>query len=110
MWIFAKHGFISVVQDRNDPARLLVRARKREDLENLDISGDVTSEISETPDADYRFRIFVPRKAFAAALQRMALAIDYTNFKTAVHGVPDRDSAYFSCWAAMRRFQEGVNV
>jgi hypothetical protein len=35
MWMITTIGFFSVVQDHDDPDRLLVRARVREDLERL---------------------------------------------------------------------------
>lgn len=35
MWICLNDAFVSAVQDRNNPNRLCVRARKREHLERL---------------------------------------------------------------------------
>jgi hypothetical protein len=35
VWIAMTDSFVSAVQDRNDPSRLVVRARKAEHLERL---------------------------------------------------------------------------
>lgn len=51
MWLCFNDGFLSVVADKANPARLMVRARRKVDLVNI-FGHDV--EIVETPDADYR--------------------------------------------------------
>jgi hypothetical protein len=33
MWLFCEKGFVSIVVDRDDPDRLLVRARVKGDIE-----------------------------------------------------------------------------
>jgi len=101
MWVFLNDAFLSIVQDMDDPDRLLVRARHEQDVEN--VFGAV--EVAETEDADYRFRTFLPRATVAEAMKKQTEAIDYTNFK---NSVPDhkRHDAYMGVWQVMRRFQK----
>ncbi len=61
MWIFSTQGFYSAVEHREDPERIIVRCRTREDLEALreQIPG---LEPFEDPAADYRWRAIVSRQ------------------------------------------------
>lgn len=79
MWIMTTRGFWSVVQHRNNPTLLLVRARCREHL-----SAFPDREIRHTPDADYLYRVAVTRELFQHIMRREMNAIDYPNFKAAV--------------------------
>lgn len=113
MWLVTKHGFYSVVAHRDDPDLVLVRGRCRQDLEQLrSLSLELAEidleipEIVETPDADYACRIFMPRDTWETLAAILAMNIDYPNFKSEVHGDPERDAAYMQMWSAMRRFQE----
>lgn len=110
MWVFWKQGFVSIVQHRHLPGKLMVRARHRDDLESfarlLDELGGKKHSIQETPQADYRFRTVACKRTVARAMARIAAEIDYPNFKAAVHGDPARDSAYLDVWRAMNRFQD----
>ena len=87
MWLVTTIGFFSVVEKEWDrkPGTLTVRARVREDLDAL--RGQFLPELGPTVEsdtADYGFRAQAPRAAFAAAMPRLAEAIDYDNFKDAV--------------------------
>jgi hypothetical protein len=106
MWMLSTTGFISVVCKPADVARdtLTVRARVRQDLEDLrDRWLPELGEIVETRLADYGYRAFVPREAFAAGLQRLALGIDYDNFKHAVRRAQGEDRAglYAEVWTLL---------
>jgi hypothetical protein len=109
MWIFSKRGFVSIVQHRQLPGKLLVRARTKADLENfvrlLDEIGGRKHPVQETPDADYGYRTVACKRVVANAVSRITTEIDYTNFKNGVHGDPARDSAYLEVWSAMVDFQ-----
>jgi hypothetical protein len=96
MWIFLRESFLSIVAHRDDPECLLVRARKRGDIQRVFPDAVET----HTPRADYCYRAKVPRAKVAAALAEHAQSINYDNFKAAV---PDqtRHDAYFTCWSAM---------
>ena len=106
MWIFTKGGFLSAVRHTGKPGKLLVRARFAGDLERFCEAHGIDAEVAETPEHDYRFRAEIPCEAFAEAIKAEALAIDYPNFKSAVHDGTERDAAYMGCWSAMRRGQE----
>lgn len=110
MWVFTKSGFFSAVQHTEKPDVLLVRARFPGDLRRFCLAHGIKAEVCETPYADYRFRAEIPREVFAEALKAEALAIDYPNFKAAVHDGTERDEAYMSCWSALRWGQDLANT
>jgi hypothetical protein len=110
VWLFTRRGFFSVVNHSYKPGHLLVRARVREDIDNMarllaQESGRPFTPLV-TPDADYRYRLEVPRADFARAMARLVEELDYPNFKTAVHGDPRRDRAYGRVWSVMAELQE----
>jgi hypothetical protein len=101
MWFCFNDGFLSVVADKHDPARLLVRARRKKDL--LNVFGPHI-EIVKNAGTDYRWRTFVDRKMFAALVASRIESIDYPNFK---NSVPDRDlhDLYMDFWNLHHRYQ-----
>jgi hypothetical protein len=101
MWIFLSNAMLSIVQDRSDADRLLVRARVKGDIEAI-FAG---YEPMETPTADYRFRASIPRRIVAERVKAELEVIDYDNFK---NSVPDhaRHMAYMEVWSAMHDEQE----
>lgn len=103
MWICFNNGFVSAVQDKRRPARLIVRARKRSHLERL-FPG---KRISVSPEADYGFRISVSKKAFAKMVVRRIGAISYSNFKDSVQD-DDLHALYLDFWQQHFRFQQGA--
>ena len=80
MWLFLNNAYLSIVADRDDQSRLLVRARFKGDLER--VFGKVV--VQETPTADYRFRTRVPREAVADRVAKAVLGTTATNFKASV--------------------------
>jgi hypothetical protein len=100
VWVFSRTGFVSIVEHKTVPGKLIVRARVREDLEQFaKLLDDITGEghaVRETPSHDYRFRTTATKDAAAQALARQVTDLDYMNFKDAVHGDPQRDDAYLS--------------
>jgi hypothetical protein len=101
MWLCFNDGFLSAVADKNNPARLMVRARRKKDL--LNVFGDV--EIIENAGTDYRWRTFIERKAFAALVASRVENIKYTNFKNSV-GDHDMHDLYLKFWSMHHRYQE----
>jgi hypothetical protein len=110
MWLFSKEGFFSVVRHSHKPGHLLVRARRREDIDRLSrlLSTETGRELTPlvSPDADYLYRLEVPRLDFARVMVRLVEELDYPNFKSAVHGDPTRDRAYGRVWSIMAETQE----
>lgn len=115
MWVFIPGGFVSIVAHREIRGDVLVRARRREDLERflsvmatLDLESRVENPlIEETPSADYPFRIKIDQGTVAELLAAHAQAIDYDNFKAA-SGNEDRQHELMKVWLAMRDLQYGV--
>jgi hypothetical protein len=102
MWICFNDGFLSVVADKNNPARLMVRARRKQDLLNA-CRNDV--EVLKDAGTDYRWRAFVERKAFSALVTARIDKIDYTNFKNSVKD-HDLHDMYMDFWSRHHRYQE----
>lgn len=112
MWLFTQRGFYSIVEDRQKPGNLLVRSRHKKDLANLlplvSVKGEPKWIIISTPDADYPYRLSLPRELVKHAAMQLAGEIDYGNFKDTIHKTPDqsgKNRAYMEIWAAMRRAQ-----
>ncbi len=102
MWLCFNDGFLSVVADKSDPTRLLVRARRKQDLVNV-VGRDV--QIVETPDRDYRWRTFIGLEQFKAVVGGRIEQVDYTNFKDSVKG-HDLHKMYLDFWSTHRRYQD----
>lgn len=88
MWLCTQLGFFSIVQKDGSHH---VRARLRKDLENLVSAADLAGvKIHESPRADYRWRILVHPPELAAIFGALARSIDYPNFKSRIHELPDQ--------------------
>ena len=110
MWLLTTFGFFSIVEKPEDrgAGTLTVRARVRGDLVSLRakyLPG--IGEIQATPDGDYAWRVRVPKADLAAALGRIALDIDYANFKSEVaeHMGYAREQIYHEVWEALAALQ-----
>lgn len=103
MWIFRNDAMLSVVQDRDNKDRLLVRARKDGDIETVFPNADTFTDAG----ADYRFRAWIPREEVAKAVYESVMNIDYGNFKDSINKLDkDRKYAYMDVWTAMYKLQE----
>jgi hypothetical protein len=83
MWLATQHGFYSIVQPGSD--LYFVRARLRQDLENLKELVGLDDEIYEWPQAAYRFRIMVDLETLLEIMVKMTTALDYSNFKGRIY-------------------------
>lgn len=101
MWIYARDGFLSIVQDRNDPSKLMVRGRFKGDIEHY----FPKAEVIHTPDGDYLYRTSLPREIVAVVLSREVTKIDYDRYKPAVSD-PRREGTYLMCFLEMENLQE----
>lgn len=106
MWLYCKSGFFSAVRHFEKQDTMHVRARFEGDLERLCRAHGVKCAVSVTPDNDYRYRMDFSRKEWSRIVAEEADAIDYGNFKDAVHDGTARDAAYMGAWSAMRSGQE----
>ena len=111
MWVFTKDGFFSAVFDKYcNRGELMIRARSKYDLRQLSkklkgFSDD--SDIIELEHADYRYRMKMPKHAWAEYLSNCALKVDYPNVKD--HIIPARErlreNAYYKVWTALYQWQ-----
>ena len=107
IWIISAHGFISLVQDRNDPDCLQVRARVADDITAA--FPDATVKVSEG--GDYRYRAVISRMDVADRVWDMIDDIDYTSHvkdvitKTSPPN-SERRPAYYEVWTALARMQD----
>ena len=104
MWIFTTNGFISIVEHRDEPDRLLVRARTPRPLEEL----WPNHEIITLEDADYRFRILAQRESVLDVVSDLVLSIDYDNFKNECFDHPEYLRSLGSVWRVMYDYQSRV--
>jgi hypothetical protein len=94
MWIFTRHGMISIVEEQPLSMRvgpkqpkahkprptLVVRARERRPLQQLFPGHRIVANAG----TDYQFRCIVLREAAARILAREIDGIDYGNFKSSI--------------------------
>lgn len=112
MWLFTRHGFYSVVRDTysRDRDHMAIRARDREHLENLGKLVD-SGRIIETPEADYRWRIVVPRRVWLERIMpALAEDVEYTNFKKSVPNDTYDVGNWIlhDMWETLYRFQDRI--
>jgi len=100
MWIFLNDAFLSIVDKGGDGNTLLVRARKRGDLERV----FPDAEVQESRRNDYRFRARLDRERVAQVIAASVRAVTYPNFKGSV-AETDRHDAYLGVWEVMHRYQ-----
>jgi hypothetical protein len=108
MWIFTKHGFISVVEAFETPDILVVRSRVAADIEKISASYFNHQVILYDANRDYPYRFFVPKMAFASSAYDIVMDIDYKNFKSMIHeqNEPVRDEAYGEVWRILHGLEE----
>lgn len=107
MWIFINDAFLSIVADEGDKRRLLVRARKKGDIEAVFTVLRHRPEISHTPEHDYAYRAFIPKSIVARVVAKEVQSIDYTNFKNSVEN-EGRHNVYLQVWTAMKNWQASL--
>jgi len=109
MWIYNSEGFFSVVQNHEcSENELMVRARCKQDLENLLrlLPSSEPLEIIETMSADYAYRVKVCKRDFADYLFATAMGVKYPNFKNSLPKNDDlRRMTYEDVWSAMYQWQ-----
>jgi len=101
MWVFMINSFLSIVEDREDPNLLLVRARFPDDINRI----FPDAVLFRKPNSDYRYRALIPRAEVVKAIAGQIENIHYDNFKNTV-SEPDRHDAYFDVWGDMERAQQ----
>lgn len=111
MWLVTKIGFFNIIQYPEDKEEdlLTVKARSREDLENFNgfLPPLGWGRIEESSEADYRFRMKLPRQDAAYVLGCLVDCIDYRLTKPAIsEHFPERSRIYFNVWDTLYQIQE----
>ena len=109
MWIASQLGFYSIVQK---DGFFHVRGRLRGDLENLRLAAGLKMEIERWPAADYRWRMRVYSKDLGKVFRALERSVDYPNFKSRIHELPDQASKarhYTSLWAGLYQLQDDLD-
>jgi len=101
MWILLNDAFFSIVAKDAPEGHLLVRARRRGDIEK--VFGRRTV-VQEDDRGDYLFRARIPRSEIAEVLERELGRVTYANFKDSVVDQKLHD-AYMRVWTAMAETQ-----
>ncbi len=101
MWLCTSSAFLSIVADRYNPDRLLVRARMSGHIEAVFPEAEVFTDDR----ADYFFRAFISRDEVASVISNEIRGIDYDNFKSSVPDDALHD-AYMGFWEIMHDLQE----
>lgn len=101
MWICLNKAFLSIVQPPNDTKNLLVRARRKGDIE----AAFPDAEVKRTPGRDYLYRALIKREEVARVIGEYVMNITASNFKDSVEDQKLHD-AYMGVWHIMARLQE----
>lgn len=100
MWMFSETGFVSAVQDKKNPKKLVVRGRDRKSLEPL--AKFARTKIIEGGGTDYPFRVYVTRSKFGQWVAEQIENLDYTNYKGRMYSTrPDFGTALHNVWDDM---------
>ena len=95
MWLYTSNSFVSIIATREEPGKLVVRARLRDDILELFPWANVV----HTTTTDYPYRAYVNRSEVVDAISRYAQDISYTNFKDSVEKQDlRRNRVYHQVW------------
>lgn len=104
MWICLNDAFFSIVEDGScRPDQLLVRARRKGDIENVFVEAKGTVE--KTIGRDYLYRAKLDRDYVADVIADKITDISYPNFKGSVRD-PKLANAYSKVWSIHADLQE----
>ena len=102
-----QHGFFSIVQ--KNPGEFHIRGRLRADMDNLLKLCGAEWLIIETKSGDYRYRIVCGQAEVSEVMAKLAISIDYSNFKSRIHAKSDqadKSAAYSKLWGNLYELQE----
>jgi hypothetical protein len=101
MWICLNNAFFSIVHKDCAPDELLVRARRKGDIERV----FPDAKVERTVGNDYLFRARINRQAVAEIIGLEITGVNYSNFKNSVRN-DKLHSAYGRIWHVMADLQE----
>jgi|GEM_PF-278200 len=99
MWIAHSDGWLSIVAHRTQPDDLLVRARHPEHIQALFPEVEVTFN----PDADYHYRVVIPREEVQSVISNYLANMQYDNFKNSIEDFGFHE-ACTEVWGVMHDF------
>ncbi len=117
MWIFVRYGFYSIAcaskpDGSRDQETVMVRARCKDHLQNLRdrFSGLADTEITTTPNRDYRYRLVTPKRVWVPILAELAEEQEWSNFKNEATSFQGKSGASYAralhdVWEIMYRLQ-----
>jgi len=105
MWIYMNDSFLSIVRHRDQPQYLMVRARRKGDIEAV----FPAASVDRTPVADYRYRAVIHEQDVSRVIASRINSIEYDNFKDSVKD-PARVNVYHQLWATSFRLGEDSDV
>lgn len=82
MWLCSQLGFFSIVRKESDTFH--IRARCREDLDELALAAGTGTPIASYAGSDYPWRIICPATDLPQFMGALSSSIDYGNFKSAI--------------------------
>lgn len=111
MWIFTPQGLLmpaAVPMDKVDPALtqdgkfdFQIRGRVAEHLQNfIDAymeEGTYNPDIQLTPEMDYNARFYTTREAFAQAMTKALMDVNYEKFKPQAYDHDHKSHPYYNC-------------
>lgn len=119
MWVYTTKGFFSIVEDRDNPDQVIIRARLKKDIDNLKRIFDSlklrAKKIAVNSRADYRYRFTADRMDWITVMIRLMVGLHYANFKDAVYDTESgemkekRHETYLNIWMTMRELQDLEN-
>jgi hypothetical protein len=86
MWLCTQLGCVSIV--RKEPDIFHIRARCREDLNQLAKAAGTGTLIASFAGSDYPWRILCPAADLSRFMSALTTSIDYGNFKSAIAASP----------------------
>jgi hypothetical protein len=104
MWIFSEAGFFSIVQKGGRTGTpMVIRARVRDDLENLQEMFHFLGPVETEEGTDYPYRIYASKHEVSQVMSVLVNGIDYSNFKDRVAATAGkaRASLYGKVWGVM---------
>jgi predicted transposase YdaD len=100
MWLFTTSGFLSIVDKGGDGTTLLVRARRKGEIESIFPDAVVVT----SPRNDYLYRARIDREQVAQTMAEMIRNLGYQNFKATIQDTDFHD-ACMDVWEVMYRYQ-----
>jgi hypothetical protein len=86
MWLCTQLGFYSIVH--KEPDTFHIRARCREDLDQLAQAAGTGTPIASCAGSDYPWRILCSTADLPRFMSALTASIDYGNFKSAIAASP----------------------